>query len=82
MLSGDTAYALENATMEEALTGADLVEAYVGSEKKADHMMVRTTAYTHTEADHIKYRKMTARGTQLKYGKVRSECRCKETRAL
>ena len=34
---------------------------------------VRTTAYTHTEADHKKYGRKTAIGTTLKYGKeVRS----------
>lgn len=33
---------------------------------------VRTTAYTHTEADHIKYGSRTAAGTQLKFGAVRS----------
>ena len=33
---------------------------------------VRTTAYTHTEADHIKHGTSTAVGTNLKFGKVRS----------
>ena len=33
---------------------------------------VRTTAYTHTESDHIKYGAATATGDQLKYGNVRS----------
>lgn len=33
---------------------------------------VRTTAYTHTEADHIAYGAKSARGGDLKYGKVRS----------
>ncbi|MBE7497314.1 MAG: 3D domain-containing protein [Verrucomicrobiaceae bacterium] len=33
---------------------------------------VRTTAYTHTESDHIVYGKATAVGSELKYGKVRS----------
>jgi 3D (Asp-Asp-Asp) domain-containing protein len=33
---------------------------------------VRTTAYTHTEADHIQYGARTAVGTPLKYGTVRS----------
>ncbi len=33
---------------------------------------VRTTAYTHTEADHIKWAKKNAIGTTLQYGKVRS----------
>lgn len=33
---------------------------------------VRTTAYTHSEADHIVYGKATAVGSDLKYGKLRS----------
>lgn len=33
---------------------------------------IRTTAYTHTEADHIKYGSRTASGTSLKYGQIRS----------
>jgi 3D (Asp-Asp-Asp) domain-containing protein len=33
---------------------------------------VRTTAYTHTESDHIQYGAKTAVGTNLKYGHVRS----------
>jgi 3D (Asp-Asp-Asp) domain-containing protein len=33
---------------------------------------VRTTAYTHTESDHIQYGARTAVGTPLKYGMVRS----------
>jgi len=36
-------------------------------------MMVRTTAYTHTESDHIQYGRKSAAGTTLQYGsKVRS----------
>lgn len=33
---------------------------------------IRTTAYTHSEADHIKYGSRTASGTALKYGQLRS----------
>ena len=33
---------------------------------------VRTTAYTHNEADHLKYGRKTAIGTRLRYGQVRS----------
>ena len=33
---------------------------------------VKTTAYTHTERDHRKYRSASAVGTTLKYGSVRS----------
>lgn len=33
---------------------------------------VRTTAYTHSESDHIVYGARTAVGTNLKYGNVRS----------
>jgi 3D (Asp-Asp-Asp) domain-containing protein len=39
---------------------------------KSGQMTVRTTAYTHTEADSLKYGKKTAAGTILKYGKVKS----------
>jgi 3D (Asp-Asp-Asp) domain-containing protein len=33
---------------------------------------VRTTAYTHTESDHVEYGTQSAQGGNLKYGKVRS----------
>lgn len=33
---------------------------------------VRTTAYTHTEADHLKYGRRNALGTALQYGEVTS----------
>lgn len=33
---------------------------------------IRTTAYTHSESDHIKYGGRTAAGTALKYGSLRS----------
>lgn len=33
---------------------------------------VKTTAYTHTEADHKRYKQDSAVGTTLKYGSVRS----------
>lgn len=33
---------------------------------------VRTTAFTHTEGDHLQYGSQSASGGQLKYGKVRS----------
>lgn len=33
---------------------------------------IRTTAYTHSESDHIKYGGRTAAGTNLKYGQLRS----------
>lgn len=33
---------------------------------------VRTTAYTHSERDHVKYGVKTAAGSNLKYGSVRS----------
>lgn len=33
---------------------------------------VKTTAYTHTESDHIKFGAKTAIGTNLRYGRVRS----------
>ena len=34
--------------------------------------VTRTTAYTHTESDHLRYGALSAYGTQLRYGKVRS----------
>jgi len=39
---------------------------------KSGQMKVRTTAYTHTEADSLQYGKKTAAGTTLKYGRVKS----------
>ena len=33
---------------------------------------VKTTAYTHTESDHLKYKTAAAAGGELKYGEVRS----------
>lgn len=33
---------------------------------------VKTTAYTHTESDHLQYGAKSAVGSQLKYGRVRS----------
>ncbi len=33
---------------------------------------VKTTAYTHSEGDHLKYGSRTAAGTALQHGKVRS----------
>jgi 3D (Asp-Asp-Asp) domain-containing protein len=33
---------------------------------------VRTTAYTHTESDHLEYGQLSAAGTPLKFGEVRS----------
>lgn len=38
----------------------------------ADQMTVRTTAYTHSEADHLIYGRKNALGTPLKYGSIRS----------
>lgn len=35
-------------------------------------MMVRTTAYSHVEADHLTYGRKSAAGTNLQYGAVRS----------
>ena len=40
--------------------------------KSATRRLVRTTAYTHTESDHIKYRRKNAIGSTLRYGAVRS----------
>ncbi|MCA1963643.1 MAG: 3D domain-containing protein [Prosthecobacter sp.] len=33
---------------------------------------IRTTAYTHSEADHIRYGQRTAAGTTLRHGEIRS----------
>ena len=59
-------------------SSADLAEKLPFGEEAAvldaeiEILPVRTTAYTHTEADHIKWANKTALGTTLKYGKVRS----------
>lgn len=37
-----------------------------------NNLIVRTTAYTHSESDHRKYGKLSAIGTQLKSGNIRS----------
>ena len=39
---------------------------------RAQFQSVRTTAYTHSEADHICHGRQTALGTTLRYGKVHS----------
>jgi 3D (Asp-Asp-Asp) domain-containing protein len=44
-----------------------------GSTANATHIDgVKTTAYTHTEADHRRYKHDSAVGTELKYGDTRS----------
>lgn len=40
--------------------------------KRSDVQKVRTTAYTHTQADHKKYGNRNALGTPLQYGEVTS----------
>ncbi|MBL9117259.1 MAG: 3D domain-containing protein [Verrucomicrobiaceae bacterium] len=35
-------------------------------------LSVRTTAYTHSESDHLAYGRQTAIGSQLRYGSIRS----------
>jgi 3D (Asp-Asp-Asp) domain-containing protein len=40
--------------------------------KRSAYMKVRTTAYTHTESDHIKYAASSALGTPLQSGSIRS----------
>jgi 3D (Asp-Asp-Asp) domain-containing protein len=45
----------------------------VGSSANATHISgVKTTAYTHTEADHKRYKRDSAVGSELKYGSTRS----------
>jgi 3D (Asp-Asp-Asp) domain-containing protein len=39
---------------------------------RSEFQTVRTTAYTHTEADHRKYGKKNALGTRLQFGAIRS----------
>lgn len=51
---------------------AMIVEVGPPEEAAVDRRTIRTTAYTHTEADHLKYKRKNAIGTTLRYGKVRS----------
>lgn len=59
---------------------AHLKRGVVGKDKhgmptyhqQATRRLVRTTAYTHTESDHVKYRRKNAIGSTLRYGSVRS----------
>lgn len=44
----------------------------VGSSNATHIAGVKTTAYTHTEADHRRYKRDSAVGTELKYGSTRS----------
>ena len=46
--------------------------SWAGEEAEEQRLRVRTTAYTHTEADHLKYGRKTAVGTRLVSGKVNS----------
>lgn len=41
-------------------------------DKPKSNLVVRTTAYTHTESDHVKYGRLAATGTKLKSGNIRS----------
>ena len=60
-------------TQPESLTHIAAETAGVADEKvEAGWMTVRTTAYTHSESDHLKWGRKTALGTTLKYGKTRS----------
>jgi 3D (Asp-Asp-Asp) domain-containing protein len=57
------------------LSSAGLVScasSTVATKKGARISSVRTTAYTHSESDHIVYGKATAIGSDLKFGTVRS----------
>lgn len=42
------------------------------SESNPEKLVVRTTAYTHTESDHIEYGRKSAAGTLLRHGLVNS----------
>lgn len=44
----------------------------VGNRPTNQIMMIRTTAYTHSESDHLKYGRKSAAGNTLQYGSVRS----------
>lgn len=54
------------------LTGRRDKHGFPGYEPGAEFLRVRTTAYTHSEADHLKYGKKTAIGTELRHGRIRS----------
>lgn len=49
-----------------------VVQKYVDAPQKNKAQMVRTTAYSHVEKDSLPYGRKSAKGTVLKYGKVRS----------
>ena len=53
-------------------TSTRALPAYERPLAKTNFQTVRTTAYTHTEADHIKHGRSTALGTQLQCGQVHS----------
>ena len=53
-------------------TTSDFTSKTSSSKSGSKVRTVRTTAYCHLEADSLKYGKLNAVGTQLKYGKVRS----------
>lgn len=61
-----------NARVRQNLAGARDKHGFPSYRSGAKHMRVRTTAYTHTEADHLVYSNRTAIGSQLRAGKVRS----------
>jgi len=48
------------------------MDALAGTAAGTGQMTVRTTAYTHSEADHLIYGRNSAVGTPLKFGTVRS----------
>lgn len=54
------------------LTALAAVSASCESTSSTHLTDVKTTAYTHTEKDHVKYRTATAAGGNLKYGETRS----------
>ena len=54
-------------------TGLVSCQSVGGSSANATHISgVKTTAYTHTEADHKRYKRDSAVGSELKYGNTRS----------
>lgn len=55
-----------------ATTLASVPRTPVSNRPTNQIMMVRTTAYTHTESDHLRYGRKSAAGNTLQYGSVRS----------
>lgn len=57
-----------------SLTGCSVrrLPTYEKPLKRAEYQKVRTTAYTHSEDDHLKHGRKTALGGRLQYGSIKS----------